>query len=143
MMKKTCMLLIVLCAAVLCLAACQPQPVQKPPVTQTGQTDTSQIPGQPPGPPTSEPIATNAVKIVNYKFEPQVIQVSAGTKVTWTNMDADTHSINSRDGLFDSPYMDQNAAFSYTFDKAGTYYYMDKLHFDLNPGPYLGTVIVK
>ena len=66
-------------------------------------------------------------------FSPNPIQVSVGTTVTWTNNDAQPHTVNSGEnatpsGLFDSPIMAPQATFEYTFTEAGEVPYFCILH---------------
>ena len=64
------------------------------------------------------------------------VTVEAGTTVTWTNKDSAPHTVTSADGistsanttsLFDGS-LNSGATFSYTFTKAGTYYYVCSIH---------------
>ena len=66
-----------------------------------------------------------AVTIQNFAFT-----------VTWTNKDSAPHTVTSADGistsanttsLFDGS-LNSGATFSYTFTKAGTYYYVCSIH---------------
>src|SRR5258708_4008529 len=41
------------------------------------------------------PVAGNAVSILNFAFAPAALTVKAGTTVTWTNKDADSHTVTS------------------------------------------------
>jgi len=85
-------------------------------------------------------VATNTVAIQNYMFSPMVIKVKAGTKVTWTNQDAVSHTVMADTASSDTPTsMDINKgqSYSFTFKKAGTYTY------HCFPHPYMhGTVEV-
>ena len=72
--------------------------------------------------------ATAAVKIDNFVFGPQSITVPVGTTVTWTNSDDIPHTAVSTDGVFKSKVMDTDEKFSYTFTKAGTYFYYCSVH---------------
>ena len=75
------------------------------------------------------PAATNAeVKIDNFSFGPQQIEVAVGTTVTWTNRDDIPHTVVSTDGVFKSKVRDTDEKFSYTFTKAGTYSYFCSVH---------------
>jgi plastocyanin len=73
----------------------------------------------------------------NWGFDPSTLTVPAGTKVTWRNTGRQTHSITSRDHLFDSRLLDEDDEWSYTFDDPGTYRYF------CVPHPWMkGTVVV-
>ncbi|HEX2170491.1 MAG TPA: multicopper oxidase domain-containing protein [Nitrososphaera sp.] len=84
-----------------------------------GATGVSIVPG-------SSSLTTDA-------FSPNPVQVSVGTTVTWTNDDAQPHTVNSgetptQSGLFDSPIMAPQATFDFTFTEAGEYPYFCILH---------------
>ena len=68
------------------------------------------------------------VKIDNFSFSPAVLQIKAGTTVTWTNADDIPHTVVSNDKLFKSKVLDTEQKFSFTFDKPGTYPYFCSLH---------------
>jgi plastocyanin len=72
--------------------------------------------------------AQAAIKIDNFVFGPQTVTVAAGTTVTWTNSDDIPHTAVSTDGVFKSKVMDTDEKFSYTFTKAGTYFYYCSIH---------------
>ena len=75
----------------------------------------------------SEPVATTEVQMVkSYRFDPKVIEIEAGDKVTWTNEDNFTHTVEV-DGQEDHK-VEQGESFSITFDKPGTYHYVCTLH---------------
>jgi plastocyanin len=80
---------------------------------------------------------TASVSIKNFAFTPQTITVKAGTSVTWTNNDSAQHTVTSADGIstsanvtsmFDSGLFNQGQTFSFTFTKAGTYFYECTIH---------------
>lgn len=86
------------------------------------------------------------VVIVNYAYGPQEMTVSAGTSVTWVNMDPVMHTVtfgehgdaHGNEIGIDSGPMYHMDAWSYTFDEIGIYEY----HCD--PHPYMtGNVIVE
>lgn len=86
---------------------------------------------------------SNSVAIVNYAYAPQNITISAGTAVTWVNMDHVMHTVSfgehgdEHEGI-DSGPMNHMDSWSYTFSEPGVYEY----HCD--PHPYMtGTVIVE
>jgi plastocyanin len=68
------------------------------------------------------------VKISNFTFAPAVQTVSPGAKVTWTNHDDQPHTVTSTTKLFDSPPLDTDDHFSFTFEKQGEYPYYCKIH---------------
>jgi len=79
-----------------------------------------------------------AVKVDNFTFGPSELVVSPGTTVTWTNRDDIPHTIVADDHSFKSKVLDTDDAFSYTFNKPGTYPYFCSIH------PHMtGTVVVK
>ncbi|WSP59069.1 cupredoxin family copper-binding protein [Streptomyces sp. NBC_01241] len=79
----------------------------------------------------SAPAAANAVTIKNFAFSPAKLTVKAGTKVTWTNTDPDTHTVTSKQGSggpLKSKGLATNDTYSYTFTKPGTYAYYCTIH---------------
>ncbi|MEU3521955.1 plastocyanin/azurin family copper-binding protein [Streptomyces sp. NPDC006654] len=76
------------------------------------------------------PVTGNAVAIDNFAFSPAKLKVKAGTKVTWTNQDADAHTVTSAGsgGPLHSAALATHATYSYTFTKPGTYAYLCTIH---------------
>jgi len=77
-------------------------------------------------------------------YDPQVIDVTVGTTVTWDNVDNTVHTVTSGeppvdvDGVFDSEMMSAGDVFEFTFTEAGSYNYYCTFH------PWmLGTVNVE
>ena len=70
-------------------------------------------------------------------YEPNPIRVRVGQTITWTNEDNDLHDVTSDTGLFDSGVLSQNAKFSWTPTRPGTYTYSCTLHPEMH-----GTIIV-
>lgn len=84
-----------------------------------------------------------AVKIALFRYQPDALQVPAGTTVTWTNDDAILHTVTSGapgqpSGVFDEEMADKGATASVTFDKPGTFAYFCARH----PEAMRGTVTV-
>ena len=83
------------------------------------------------------------VAIAGIAFNPQVITITAGTTVRWTNSDFFSHTSSSdvTDTLnvnyWNSPFLSQGAAFSQTFTTPGVYAYHCNVHFTMH-----GTVVV-
>jgi plastocyanin len=76
------------------------------------------------------PVAGNAVSILNFAFAPAALTVKAGTTVTWTNKDADSHTVTSTGsgGPLNSAALATQATYSYTFTTPGTYSYLCTIH---------------
>jgi plastocyanin len=86
-------------------------------------------------PKAAEPIKISAQ---NFMFAPATMTVSAGTTVTWMNLDEEPHTVTSDLGLFRSGAMDTNESFSFKFEKAGTYHYTCSIHPRM-----VGTIVVE
>jgi plastocyanin len=69
-----------------------------------------------------------AIRIENFKFDPPVIEVAAGSEVTWTNADEEIHALAADDGSFHSKAIDDQETFSHVFATPGTYAYRCTLH---------------
>jgi plastocyanin len=79
-----------------------------------------------------------AVKIDNFTFAPQRVNVKAGTTITWTNQDDIPHTVTSATKAFRSKALDTDDKFSFTFTTAGVYEYFCSLH------PHMtGTIVVE
>ena len=76
------------------------------------------------------PVSGTTVAITNFAFSPASLTVKAGTKVTWTNKDADAHTVTSTGsgGPLNSPAMATGDTFSFTFTTPGTYNYLCTIH---------------
>jgi plastocyanin len=77
--------------------------------------------------------APSQVGIHIFQFRPGQLEVSAGTRVTWTNQDDITHTVTSgtperRDGRFDEPLGGRGAAASVQFSNPGVYPYFCGRH---------------
>jgi plastocyanin len=74
------------------------------------------------------PVAAGAVTIQNFAFNPAALTVKVGTAVTWTNKDAEPHTVSSPDGPLHSPTLQTGAVFTYTFTTPGSYHYLCTIH---------------
>jgi plastocyanin len=74
------------------------------------------------------PVTAGAVTIQNFAFNPAALTVRVGTTVTWTNKDAEPHTVTSQDGALHSPPLQTGAVFTYTFDTPGSYHYLCTIH---------------
>ena len=74
---------------------------------------------------------TRASQIKNFALES--FTISAGTTVTWTNLDSAAHTSTSGispnfDGAFDSSAISQNGTFSHRFNSSGAFPYFCSIH---------------
>jgi plastocyanin len=104
------------------------QAAEAPQATPTAQEATPVAPGT-----SEEP----AVSIVDFAFEPETLEVAAGTSVTWTNAGEIPHTATSADSAFDSGVLDSGQIFSHTFDDEGTFPYSCAIHPNMT-----GTIVV-
>lgn len=81
---------------------------------------------------------TNTVMIHNFAFSPNSLTISAGSVVTWKNLDGEPHTVVSGQGLFRSDALDENDSYSFKFDKPGTYGFICSIHPQMR-----GTIVVK
>lgn len=76
----------------------------------------------------AQPAAANSIEIKNFSFVPMNLVVTAGTSVTWKNLDGEPHTVTSTDMLFRSGALDQNDTFTFEFSKPGVYKYVCSIH---------------
>lgn len=73
----------------------------------------------------------SAVKIVDFKYDPDPIEVEAGTAVKFTNEDDAPHTATSSGDVpkdFDTGNLEKGDSKDVTFDEAGTYTYICDIH---------------
>lgn len=80
----------------------------------------------------------NEVTIQSMSYNPSVLTVTAGTRVTWRNKDNVEHTVTSDQNLFDSGNIAVNSSYSFTFNTPGTYGYHCQIHSGMT-----ATVVVK
>jgi plastocyanin len=78
-------------------------------------------------------IVSGASTLTDSAFQPDPVNVSILSTVTWTNNDAQPHTATSGenaapDGIFDSGILVAHKSFSHTFAEAGEYPYYCMLH---------------
>ncbi|MGI8749210.1 MAG: cupredoxin domain-containing protein [Thermoleophilaceae bacterium] len=77
----------------------------------------------------STPAKTDKVDISDFKYKPQMIEVKAGTKVSFTNEDTAEHTATSKpQGAFDSGDISKGQTKPVTFKKAGDFKYYCVYH---------------
>jgi plastocyanin len=77
---------------------------------------------------TAQAQTANMVVMKNFDFSPMTLTVSAGSSVTWKNLDGEPHTVTSVDGLFRSGALDTDESFTFKFVKPGTYKYLCSIH---------------
>ena len=68
------------------------------------------------------------VNIMSFAFTPSGLSVHAGTRVTFTNRDAVTHTVTADGGLFNSGDLVPGRSFSFTFMGRGSFAYHCRIH---------------
>jgi plastocyanin len=80
---------------------------------------------------------TVTVAIKDGTFDPEQLEVAAGTTVTWTNGDTEAHTVTADNGLFDSGVIEPGRYYSTWFGGSGTVEYHSKTDPDVK-----GSVVV-
>ncbi len=71
----------------------------------------------------------NTVIIKDFSFQPAILSVPVGTKVTWHNQDSVGHTVISEDqGLFESRVLASGDKYTFQFNNAGSYKYHCSIH---------------
>jgi plastocyanin len=82
---------------------------------------------------------TNQIVIKDFHFDPQVLTVRSGEKITWTNRDEEPHTVVSVEKQFKkSGPLDTDQEFTITAGAPGTYTYYCSVHPRMT-----GTIVVK
>ncbi len=68
-------------------------------------------------------VQSATVEIRGFSFQPSLINVSAGTAVTWINRDPVVHTVTADDGTLDSGSISSGEEFEHTFSEPGVYRY--------------------
>ncbi|HUG47693.1 MAG TPA: cupredoxin domain-containing protein [Candidatus Limnocylindria bacterium] len=110
--------------------AAPPTPTAEP-VTATAPPATPTAAPVTPAPtatPAPEPTAGGAaVTILDFSFQPQSLEVSAGTEVTWTHQGAAPHTVTFDEGE-SSGALETGGVFRRTFESAGSFDYICAIH---------------
>jgi plastocyanin len=87
------------------------------------------------------PASTDVVvEITDRGFSPGSIEAAPGAVVEWRNSDRHVHTVTAENSSFDSGPLEPGAAFSVTFEAAGTYTYSSTAEGD---DSWIGTVVVR
>ena len=68
------------------------------------------------------------INIKNFMFMPMNVDVTAGSSVTWKNLDEEPHTVTSETGAFASGGLDTNQSYTFKFVKPGVYKYRCSIH---------------
>ena len=80
----------------------------------------------------------NRIEIKDFAFNPQIITVKSGEKVTWINRDEEPHTVVSVEKQFKkSTALDTDQTFTITTGAPGTYTYFCSVHPKMT-----GTIVV-
>jgi len=71
------------------------------------------------------------VRMLDNLFRPRAAEVAKGTRVTWVNAGAVTHTATAKNGSWDSGNVDPGGSWSRVFRRAGTFRYVCLLHADM------------
>ena len=128
-MKKTWFIALLVIAVL--LSGCTTTTTTQP-ATQTPQPAPAQTPQ------TSTP-APVSVAIKSPSFTPDIVEISKGTTVIWTNDDGVRHTVTSVSGAFDSGNIEPGKTYSYTFNQAGPFEYSCVNHPSMTHGKVIVT----
>jgi len=74
------------------------------------------------------------------RFEPQTLEIKAGTIVEWVNMGTKVHTVTAENKDWDSGSLSPGEKYAKEFDQKGTYKYYCVPHRDIG---MIGTIVVK
>ena len=81
----------------------------------------------------------NKIEIKDFAFNPQILTVKSGEKVTWINRDGEPHTVVSVEKQFKkSTALDTDQEFTITVEAPGTYTYFCSVHPKMT-----GTIVVE
>lgn len=79
-----------------------------------------------------------AVDIVNFTYDPDPVEITAGDTITWTNQDVEPHTATTRDrDLLQTGTLRGGQTASQTFDTPGNYEYFCEFHANMS-----GSIVV-
>ncbi len=78
--------------------------------------------------PRGTPVERTNVRIESFQFMPAVIKVPVGGRVTWTNADADSHTVTTDDKAIDSGVIEEDVSVTLSFPVAREYPYYCTIH---------------
>jgi plastocyanin len=152
-MERHVIAVVLACLLTACGAQATSQPATTPPVATTPTSSPTATPSATPTPtavaptptprpivatprptlaptlrPTAPPTMTASVRAVDFGFSPTALTVRVGTRVTFTNHGAATHTFTANGGLFNSGDVASGQSYAFTFMGAGTFAYHCQIH---------------
>jgi plastocyanin len=126
-------IIVMFVAAIFLTTGCVTQPPKIAPEQPTIklETPTTQPSAVQPAKPTNETIV-----ISNFNFSPLNLNIAVGSTVTWVNKDMTSHIVKS--DFFESPLLQKDESFSYTFKAPLEVPYYCSIHHSMK-----GTISVK
>ena len=79
---------------------------------------------------------THNVSVINFSFNPGILNINKGDTVVWTNQDSVSHQIWGNN--FQGPVISNSQSYSFVFGNTGTFNY----HCNIHPSMQ-GTIVVK
>lgn len=70
----------------------------------------------------------NEIWFVYKAYNPAQLAIPAGTTITFTNKDNDSHTATASNGSFDSGTVKSGKTYSHTFNDKGTFYFYCNYH---------------
>lgn len=113
-------------------AATTPEPVA---TTEPEETPVAESTTEADAPPADGAV----VSMVDDRFGPKLLEIKAGTTVTFVNNGSNWHSVAAMDGSFTSAQIKSGETFTVTFDTPGTYKYICRHHARAG---MIGTIVV-
>lgn len=103
-----------------------------------GRTPAAAVSSPPPAPAASARVSADTVyaAIDGLEYSPARIEIAPGTTVVWTNRAPLAHTVTADDGRWESPLLDPDQTWAYTFTEPGTY------PFHCAPHPFMKGVVV-
>ncbi len=71
---------------------------------------------------------TVVLPLANYTFNPNTLEIPAGTTVIFRNTDPDPHTVTSDSGAWPEAQLQEGQEFKFTFDKTGDFSYFCQFH---------------
>jgi len=88
------------------------------------------------------PAQSATASATDNRFRPLELTVTVGTKVVWTNVGQNLHTVTANDRTFDSGTLEGGQTFAVTFDEVGHFPYYCQIHGEPGSGMF-GLVIVR